>query len=299
MATVTGLNGSRYYINNPIWVKVDTTGDSNNQVILNISKGSEILYSAKYYTFNNVIYFDLSEIMKGLLPEPKHPENISSGQKIKLAQETFSIDLPNFSVSRSFLRGGEYSNRENIKVPTNAILSESEKIPIWSGYPSAKYYFNENGFSIFTEILNNSETEKRRVLSSNPVFLRYLNTKGGYSFWLFDEWKINKSSKEGIIIERRVQNLDLGLSSEGSISLSTKADTRYINTLNALLSSSEIYIYNIQDVLIEENPQFIQSKIWTRVYNKGGKMKWNNFDSVHEFDFNLDFNFKNSSTLIW
>jgi hypothetical protein len=299
MATVTGLNGNRYYVNNPIWVKVDTTGDSNNQVTLNISKDSDILYSAKYYTLNNIVHFDLSEIMKGLLPEPNHPKTIVSGQSIKLAEGNFSIDLPNFNVSRSFLRGGEYSDRENIEVPNNAILSESEKIPVWTGYPSAKYYFDINGISRYTEILTTSESEKRRVISCNPVFLRFLNTKGGYSFWLFDEWEINKSSKQGTIVERRVQNLDLGLTTEGSINLSTKADTRYINTLNALLSSSEIYIYNIKNVLVEDNPQFIQSNLWTRVYNSGGKMKWNNFDSVHEFDFKLDFNFKNNSTLIW
>ena len=71
MATVTGLSASRYYTDNPIWVDVNTTGDVITDVVnLNIYQNASIVFTAKYYTYNSLVSFDLSEIIKGL-PEPQ------------------------------------------------------------------------------------------------------------------------------------------------------------------------------------------------------------------------------------
>lgn len=301
MATVTGISGSRYYVNNPIWVKVDRTGDvdPNAPVILTIVSNAQTVYNAKLYVYNSVVWFDLAEIMKGLIPEPSHPTTISSGQYIALSTLTVTIYLPNFTQTKTFFRGGEDSDRTNIQAPNQAILSESAKFPIWQGYPSAKYYLDAMGLPIYTEIIPNSEIERRQVVTCNPIFLRFLNSKGGYSFWLFDEWTITKNAKTTNVVERRDSDVDLGLTTTHQLALSTRAEERYTATLRALLQSPEVYIYRLDKVLIESNPQFVQTFTWTRIFNDGGSMKWNNFDSVNEFDFKFSLRLKTDPTLIW
>src|SRR5690606_23768166 len=140
MATVTGINGSRYYVNNPIWVTVDTSMDVDPTAVVNLSItiNATIVFSAKYYPLNGLVYFDLSEIIKGFLPEPSHPTNPISGQPISLSTVNATISLPGFNSTKTFFRGGEDSQRTNIQVPNEAVLSESEKIPVWTGYPYAK-----------------------------------------------------------------------------------------------------------------------------------------------------------------
>lgn len=300
MATVTGISASRYYVNNPIWVTVDMTGESvTDYFTLTITSGIETVFSAKYYTYNNNAVFDLAEIMKGLLPEPQHPTSISSGQPIQLSYLTATIYLPTYTATKTFFRGGEDSQRTNVQVPNNAILAESEKLPFWTGYPIAKYYLDSTGFPIYTEIISASEKEQKRSNTCDPVYLRFLNAKGGYSFWLFDEWEIQKTAKTTDVIERRVYDLDLGLNTTHTLTTSTRAEERYTATLRALLQSPEIYIYNIQNILVESNPQFVQTFIWTRIYNGGGNMKWNSYEQVNEFDFKFDLRLKNNPTLIW
>lgn len=302
MATVTGISASRYYVNNPIWVTVELEeGVSPNESFqLTIVSDSEVVYNGRYYPFDGVFRFDLSEIMKGLLPEPNHPTSPTSGNPIQLSTITVTIFLPRYSSSKTFFRGGEDSQRTNIQVPNNAVLSESEKIPVWNGFPSAKYYLDAGGQTYYTAILNNDEIERRRVATCNPVFLRFLNSKGGYSFWLFDEWELNKQTKTTDIIERRLSDLDLGLKTTHNLTTSTRVEERYTSTLRALLQSPEIYIYNIQNILVESNPQFQQSFTWTRIYNDGSPpMKWNSFEQVNEFDFKFDLRLNNDPTLIW
>lgn len=300
MATITGLNASRYYVDNPIWVTVDTTADANpnDPFNLTITAGSQILFNARYYPFNGVVRFDIAQIMKGLLPEPSHPVSPSIGA-IQLATLTVNISMLNFSAGRTFFRGGEDSQRTNISVPSNAVLSESAKLPVWQGYPVAKYYLGSDGQTMYTNILSQPETERRRVVSCTPAYLRFLNSKGGYSFWLFEDWEIQKTAKKTSIVERRTADLDLGLQTDYSLTVSTRSEDRFVKTLEALLQSPEVYVYNIHTLKADGNPTFNSQTEWARVYNEGGNMKFNRYDGVHEFDFKFDLRTRNNPTLLW
>lgn len=297
MATVTGLSASRYYTDNPIWVDVNTTGDVITDVVnLNIYQNATLVFTAKYYTYNNLVSFDLSEIIKGLLPEPQHPTNATAGTIITTNSVTLTITLANFNQTKTFYRGGLVSNSSNVQVPNNAVLSESEKIPVWSGFPSAKYYINNSNI-IFTDILLSTDIENRRVINCDSVFLRFLNSKGGYSYWLFEEWEIKDKYKQGKIIDRRGKDLDLGNKPEFELSLSTRVEERYLATMRALVQSSEIYVYRLDNLIQEFNPTFQQTYTWTPIYNAGGDVDWNAFDSVYEISFKADLRLKNNPSL--
>lgn len=299
MATITGLSGSRYYVNNPIWLECDVSDNPVDSFTMVISDGGTPIFQGKFYTFENKAYIDIAEIMKGLLPEPNHPVNPSTGQVINTNSISVQIYVLGFAPSITFYRGGEDSDRTNVQVPALAALIESAKIPVWTGYPSAKYYLNASNEIIYTNIIPPSETEQRRVVNCNPVYLRFLNSKGGYSFWMFESWNIQKKTKKGDIIERRVNNLDLGLEPSHTLNLSTRAEERYTQTLSALCESPEVYIYQIQNVVEEQNTSFQFSNEWTRIFNDGSSMEWNNEDSVNEFDFKFNLNFKNNPSLLW
>src|SRR5690606_29821850 len=167
---------------------------------LTIYQNATIVYSSKYYTYNSLVSFDLSEIVKGLLPEPNHPNNILSGSEITTNSVTLTISLPSYNQTKTFYRGGILSNSSNVQVPANAVLSESEKIPVWTGYPSAKYYLNNAGRIIYANIFSVSEIENRKVINCDSLFFRFLNSKGGYSFWLFEQWDVKDKYKKGEII---------------------------------------------------------------------------------------------------
>lgn len=300
MATVTGLSASRYYTDNPIWVTVDTTGDAITDVVnLVITENAEIVYSSKYYTYDNLVSFDLSEIVKGLLPEPNHPTSPITGDVISNNSVTLSLSLPNFNQAKTFYRGGITIGGSNIQVPNNALLSESEKIPVWQGFQSAKYYVSDNGYIIFSNILSNTETENRKVVNCDSVFLRFLNSKGGYSYWLFEQWEVKHKYKKGNIIERRNQDLDLGSKPDMTLEVSTRAEERYLPTMRALLQSTEIDVFRLDNLISESNPQFQNTYQWTPIYNDGGDMEWNAFDSVYEVKFKADFRLKNNPSLVW
>lgn len=300
MATITGLSASRYYTDNPIWVDVNTTGDTNTDVVnLNIYKNADIVYTSKYYTFNNLVSFDLSEIVKGLLPEPNHPNSPVTGDFILNNSVTLTISLPSFNQAKTFYRGGITAGSSNVQVPNNALLSESEKIPVWQGYQSAKYYLDTNGNIVFSNTLTNTEIENRKVVNCDSVFLRFLNSKGGYSYWLFEQWDVDDKYKKGTIIERRGQDLDLGNKPDFSFNVSTRAEERYLPTMRALLQSTEIDVYRIDNIIQEYNPQFQNTYQWTPIYNDGSSIEWNAFDSVYDVKFKFDLRLKNNPSLVW
>src|SRR5690606_10192128 len=101
------------------------------------------------------------------------------------------------------------------------------------------------------------------------------------------------------VIGRRISFLDLGLATSHAINISTRVEERYLSTLKTTLQSLDVYIYNIQYILEASNQQFQQSFVWTKIENGGRNMKWNSYDSVHEFDFKFDLRLRSNPTLIW
>lgn len=302
---ISGLNNNRYLINNPIWVEITGAGAKVTLTFTSFSQEvGEQNYFFTFYTLNGRTIFDLSEIIKSLMPEPNHPQNpiagsFISGNSLNVGL-TFQSGASSQTLPKMFFRGGRDSMGTNIFLTANSVLKESEKIPVWQGFPSAKYSLNSNNQVIYSNILANNEIERRKVVTCNPVFLRFLNSKGGYSYWLFEEWEMNKKTTKTERIDRRFNPLDLGLESTHKLSMTTRVEQRYNATLNALLQSPEIWVYNISSLMPEQPPGFPASNLlWTRIYNAGGDMRWNAFERVNEYSFDFDLLFKQKPVLKW
>lgn len=310
---ISGFNQNRYLINNPIWV--DITGAGAKVVLSFVSLQTQVGNTPifTFYTFSGNVSFDISEIIKALMPEPNHPASPISGSIIPGNVTTQTLVFQSSgdvfqssggssqSFVKSFIRGGDASMGTSLTLPSGSVLKESPKIPVWEGYPSAKYTLNANNQVVFSNILANNEIDRRKVVTCNPVFLRFLNTRGGYSFWMFEEWEVNEKSSKTNRIDRRGNPLDLGMEMAWELSLNTRVEREYNATLSALLKSPEVHIYRVENILNERSSGLLTKSYgaWTRIYNAGGAMQWNAFEQMNEYSFKFDLLFKEKPTLIW
>ena len=306
MMTIQGLGLNRYLINNPIWVDISNAPETIYLTFFAIGYNLETLAPYVIKTFNGKASFDISEIVKTMMNEPYHSSNLLHGDplfsnSIPLTLRFQGVEDPDEVIlTKTFIRGGDATMESNITLPANAVLKESEKIPVWEGFQSAKYYLNENNIITFTNILENSEIERMSVVNCNPLFLRFLNTRGGYSFWLFEEWEATEKSNKTETIRRRGNPLDLGMEMEYSLETTTRVERKYNNTLSALLKSPEIYVYRIENLLNKRiTLETMRFADWTRIYNAGGSMSWNSFEEMNEYTFKFDLLFNEKPTLIW
>ena len=307
--TIQGLGLNRHLINNPIWVDI-VDAPETIYLTFTILDGNTAPLISPYVikTFNGRASFDLSEIVKSMMNEPQHPIGLLPGDILPSNSTDMTLrfqgveDPDEVSLTKTFIRGGDSTMRSNLTLPAFAVLKESEKIPVWEGFPSAKYYLSGNNRIAYTSILANEEIDRQSVVNCNPLFLRFLNTRGGYSFWLFEEWEVNEKSKKTDRIKRRGNPLDLGLEMEYELETTTRVNREYNATLSALLKSPEVHVYNIASILNNRGEGMnFQDRFdkWTRIYNAGGSMSWNSFEDMNEYTFKFDLLFNEKPTLIW
>ena len=305
--TIQGLGLNRYLINNPIWVDIVDAPETIYLTFPTIGENTTPLISPYVIkTFNGSASFDLSEIVKSMMNEPTHPETLISGDILPTNSSTMTLrfqgveDPDEVILTKTFIRGGDATMGSNLTLLANAVLKESEKIPVWEGLQSAKYYLNENNRIVYTNILTNAEIDRQSVVSCNPLFLRFLNTRGGYSFWLFEEWQVSEKSNKTERIQRRGNPLDLGMEMGYELESTTRVNREYNATLSALVKSPEIYVHRIDRILNKRSSTEVgRFSDWTRIYNAGNSIRWNSFEEMNEYSFKFDLLFNNKPTLIW
>lgn len=323
---ITGIERDRYLINNPIWVEVSSLIEyaENSprqtlfvevQIIPNTFAvdNNEVINSLRLYPINNKIVFDISEAIKSFIPEPEHTKPAVNGDIIKnsikvtikfnqftsLNDEFDPQPVKTGQEQKTFIRGGYEGFAENLSVTQNAILKDTQTIGKWLGYPLYIYQLNSNNQIVLNSFIDPSIVENRRELGCNPIYLRFLNNKGGYSYWLFEKWNYQKNTKSLGFIERRKNSLDLGESVDYIINVETRAEKRFNPLLKALTSSIEVHALNLFQSINQTIDLQADLNLWDRVYSEKNKYKETNFEEVDEFkfSFNTSNNFK--PTAIW
>lgn len=304
---ITGLSLNRYLVNNPIWVDISDAPETIHLTFTAIGQNTTPLISPYVIkTFNGKTSFDLSEIVKSMMNEPQHPDSLISGDILPFNSSAMTLrfqaveDPDEVMLTKTFIRGGDATMESNVTLLANAVLKESEKIPVWEGLQSSKYYLNANNQIVYTNILSNNEIDRQSVVSCNPLFLRFLNTRGGYSFWVFEEWQVSEKSNKTERIRRRGNPLDLGMEMGYELESTTRVNREYNATLSALVKSPEIYVHRIDTILNKRSSTEVgRFSDWTRIYNAGNSMSWNSFEEMNEYSFKFDLLFNNKPTLIW
>jgi len=126
------------------------------------------------------------------------------------------------------------------------ILHNYDKIPYWDDYPAERYYTSES-FNIYFETINSvKQNQKERMPNDccNPIYVKFLNALGGYSYWLLRGQTTNfKTQNVGYYNSDYRNTADYGNTLETTIQLHSKVPERYINIIRELIVSPEIYFY--------------------------------------------------------
>jgi hypothetical protein len=315
MATVTGLSGNYYMVNNDIWVDVKGLSANHTRVKVEITEQAVDVdqelaepQEYNYYPINGEVEFNLSPIIKGMLKEPNLQVNgLANGASIKMNYGLFQVKIilvvavgsgSNFTFSKTFIRGGDRSNRQNVASAAGVVLKESTLIPRWEGYPVRKFYLGSGIQS--TAIIPAGETVQRRVLGCDPIYLMFLNSKGGYSYWLFENFVVDNGGKGGDIIKRRDFKFQLTKDTEHIITVSGRVEREYYRTMIALIESPEVYVYRGEEVLFLAPASFSAELqgTWVRIFNQKNKFPFNNYDDLEDVNFKFSTHLNHDPSLV-
>ncbi|HET8838046.1 MAG TPA: hypothetical protein VFM82_03540 [Flavobacteriaceae bacterium] len=314
---ISGIESNLYLSDNPIFVRLYNISQNAKYVEIRVRNTStqETPKPLRYYRYaNEDLNIDISSIVKSMMPKPDHIRPfLSAGSISNIYQNYFygnSIVLEFMFVEvmqngsenvltrkKTFIRGGKRTYQSNQNLSNGDVLSPTETIPVWNGFPFEYYYLG----TISTEVLSIIQdpriirskiapvnlVKRLKVKGCEPKYVKFLNSLGGYSYWLFENWETEESNDNLGSILGRTEVTDLGNEYESEIELISKVPQQFLPIIKDLIFSEEIYLYNPT----EQN--------YTRVSSDGNNVKENPFDV--NFKVKLKFKLYNryNPSLIW
>lgn len=285
--TVSGLSGNNYLINNDI---ILTLTSQNDTTYFNISfenlTNQKNTGEIKVYTpiASNTKKVYISSIIKSIFDYPQAVQTyggvtttLNTLNRIKITVTT-EDGITYYETTKNFIRGGYRTQETNQVLPiTNAAvfdtwLQPADKIPAWTGYPIAGYRLNNTTITkVATGALPTGMLDYQRTKGCNNIYLKFLNQKGGYSYWLFETNKETEANENLGGFIRNDVNDDLGNEANSSLSVWGKIPKQYIGLIKDLIISPEIYTYrdgeferlrsNRNSITIDDNKRAYQVTI--------------------------------------
>lgn len=300
---ILGLGSDLYYINNQIWIdliEIQQSAKWINISLSNINDPSQTVVAIKplrLYNFGSTVEYDLSDVIKGNFTEPHYPANILNDEPIGTNYVRFQITFTeilinntagaSITIIKTFLRGGFAAQTSNINSGIMSILQYNGKIPRWGFYPVRKFWINADKKIVSTNIIPDSETIDMPVIGCLPLYLRFLNEFGGYSYWMFEtESKIQKT-KTYDIIESRTGSYHLGVEVDYGLEGESRIRREFFPLIKGLMKSPEIYAYN----------QYF--KEWANVSIADHTFTENNFEDLQKVSIRLNVKTTEKPAVIW
>lgn len=303
-AYVTGLENKYYFINNPIWVNMQYMG---KRIDVQVKQDGKIKNRAIFNTplQGSSYKFDITPLIKSVFYYPELPafnnqptanRNI---EKLTLVFESLDAQKKVTISDKYFVRGG-YLTGINMSPKENMLLSDSAKIPVWSGLPVRAYRLN-NG-EIESVIPTASEAKVMSNLGCDSMYLAFLNGKGGFSYWNFEKWELNQSTDKSEVIQGEVfpeKNLysfhQLGGETTTTITLTSRFKKDFLEIARSLAKTQTAYVYNISDKLSD----FSNAPKWKKIKNTGNTFKTKSMSDMQELSFNFDVMTTENTSLLW
>lgn len=302
---VTGLNSNRFLAGNPIPVNISLSGaDFETGSFITMSATKMITHPGDVATVFNIklypgpkgIDIDLAPIIKGLLPNPYIPTTsyqnpLPNYQNISIYFSENQTDT-SFSVgNKMFIRGYKREKSSTaFTLPTNAKLNPADRLPVWQGYPTARFWIDDADTMQSSIVVTGDDVKQMRIPTTcDPFYVRFLNSLGGYSFWMFNAWEWGTKEKEVGVIERTVSNdnRSLGFKEENTITADTRVKREFYPLIRDLIASPVIQVL---DKFGED---------WNKIEIKGQSISENNYDDLIEVTVNFDLMLGNKPEVIW
>lgn len=295
------LNRRLYYANNPIVLDIPLIEDVEYVLIKvdNINSGKSL--SAKLYTHSQLsLHYDVSEMISALF-ESLEAEfdtdipNVIRNQIIDVSIVISRYTPPSVSqIANIFerikvLRGGEFSTDVNIGFDSDFPLILTEKLAVWDGYPPV-FYTTRNLMTI-NSVRIPTEYQTLPVKSCDSIYIAFQNIKGGYSAWLFSDYSVKSKTKEtekynaGYDLGRRKEIIKTtGSDIDFTIELFDRVDKYFYPYLFSLQTSSDIWIYNLENPSTGE-----KSGKWEKLINLGQSSNIKTEEQTTDFTINLGY----------
>src|SRR4029079_14331241 len=117
----------------------------------------------------------------------------------------------------------------------------------------------------------------KRIKGCNNIYLKFLNQKGGYSYWLFESWnEKEQNSPLGYLIGGNNNMIDLGSERESDLQVYSKIQKEYKQYAFDLIVSSDVYAY--------------QNGGWKKIFMKANPIERDNIKKVYTVTLNIDLN---------
>lgn len=241
--TLNGLEGNYYLINNDIWLKFTVGHTSVTSIGLMIENQATGDQSVQFivYPIGGEASVNISQIVKSLFNDPdnNHQNNFET-LKINYYAITSEGQVASYSTIKKFIRGGIRTNEINNTLQVGELLSPTDKIPTWQGYTIYQYTLASDG--IDQAVVDPSNAAPRVVKGCDSRMIRFLNQKGGYSYWLFELMKIDESNNNLGSINRIGGVIDVGNLYNAESQLYSKVHVDYFDIIRDLIISPDIYM---------------------------------------------------------
>jgi len=279
------LNGNGYLINNEIWFNVNADSDVVyfRIVLMNLSN-SKISTQFISYAVNNNVFVNIQSIVKGLMDVPNGGTNNSTNIQISITTN----EGTNITFVKSFVRGGNRVNETNQTISPNQTLRLAEKLPVWSGFPVYDYFLSSTYLiqQLALMDLDPALIDYKRIKGCNNIYLKFLNQKGGYSYWLFESWTEKEQNNPlGYLIAGNNSMIDLGSESDSDLQVYSKISKEYKQYALDLVVSPDVYAY--------------QNGTWKKIFMKSNNIERDNIKKVYTVTLNIDLNYRFNPSLLW
>lgn len=278
------LNSNGYLINNEIWFNItaDLPVVYFRLVFTNLSNSKISTPFISYVDVNNKAFINIQSVVKSLMNYPDGETNNSTKINISITANTGD----NISFQKDFVRGGKRVNDTNQTISPNQTLRLSENLPVWSGFPVYDYFLS-SGYVIQKQNLAEvTNIDYKRIKGCNNIYIKFLNQKGGYSYWLFESYSEKEQSDNlGYVVNSLNSMVDLGNESNSSLQIYSKIPKEYKDYARDLIVSPDIYAY--------------QNGLWKKIFSNNNTIEWDNIKKVYSVNLNISLNYRFNPSLLW
>jgi len=278
------LNGNGYFINNQIWfnISADLPVVYFRVVFTNLSNLKISTPFISYADINNNVFINIQSVIKSLFDVPDGETNSSISIQISITTN----EGTNLSFIKDFVRGGKRVNDTNQTISPNQTLRPSLNLPVWSGFPIYDYFLS-SGYVIQKQNLADvTNIDYKRIKGCNNIYLKFLNQKGGYSYWLFESYTAKETGLNlGSVIGATNNIIDLGNENKSGLECYSKIPKEYRDYALDFVCSPDIYAY--------------QNGTWKKVFTNNNSVEWDNIKKVYSVNFQVGLYHRFNPSLLW
>lgn len=278
------LNGNGYLINNEIWFNISTDLPVVyfRMVFTNLGNSKISTQFTSYADVNNHVFVNIQSIVKSLMDVPNGETNNSTKVQISITTN----EGTNLTFTKDFVRGGKRVNDTNQTISPNQSLRPTTKLPVWSGFPIYDYFLSSLYVIQKLNLADVTDIDYRRIKGCNNIYLKFLNQKGGYSYWVFESYTAKESGQNlGYVTGATNNIIDLGNENKSGLEAYSKIPKEYRDYALDFVCSPDVYAY--------------QNGTWKKVFTNNNSVEYDNIKKVYSVNFNIGLYHRFNPSLLW